>query len=65
MIQGEWKLNSDINKEICFFFFLGGDIVNNDGTGSISIYGEYFEDENFIIEPDSGGLLMMANNGKV
>lgn len=43
----------------------GGDIVNNDGTGSISIYGEYFDDETFEIKPDSAGLLVMANKGKI
>lgn len=42
---------------------LGGDIVNNDGTGSVSIYGEYFDDESFEIKPDSAGLLIMANRG--
>ncbi|KAH1024731.1 hypothetical protein HUJ05_004174 [Dendroctonus ponderosae] len=42
---------------------LGGDIVYNNGSGAASIYGERFEDENFEIEPDSTGLLAMANLG--
>ena len=41
----------------------GGDIVNSDGTGSISIYGNKFEDENFKAKHDKAGLLSMANSG--
>lgn len=28
----------------------GGDIVNNNGTSGESIYGKFFEDENFELE---------------
>ncbi|KAF7266263.1 hypothetical protein GWI33_020298 [Rhynchophorus ferrugineus] len=42
---------------------LGGDIVYNNGSGSLSIYGEYFENENFEISHDSSGLLAMVNLG--
>lgn len=31
------KITKDVRLE-------GGDIVNQDGTGSVSIYGEYFDD---------------------
>lgn len=48
-----------INK----FMVQGGDILNGDGTGSISIYGEYFEDENLTINHTIGGFLGMANQG--
>jgi cyclophilin family peptidyl-prolyl cis-trans isomerase len=41
----------------------GGDIVNGDGTGSISIYGDKFDDENFTVKHDMAGLVSMANSG--
>lgn len=41
----------------------GGDIVAGDGSGSISIYGRQFEDENMEINHTDVGFVAMANRG--
>ena len=43
----------------------GGDIERGDGTGTVSIYGEEFEDENLRWrDMDAAGLVCSANRGK-
>ncbi|XP_076465615.1 uncharacterized protein LOC143297256 [Babylonia areolata] len=41
-----------------------GDVTTGDGTGSISIYGNRFNDENFHISHRGGGIISMANHGR-
>lgn len=45
------------------FMIQGGDIVKGDGTGNISIYGDTFDDENFLID-HAKYAVAMANSGK-
>jgi cyclophilin family peptidyl-prolyl cis-trans isomerase len=66
LCTGEYGLSykcSSIHRIVKDILWQGGDVTGQGGSGSKSIFGDHFPDENFTFKHDQPGVLSMANSG--
>lgn len=62
-VSGSGYKNTIFHRILPHFMVQGGDIDMKEGDGGRSIYGQIFDDENFVVKHDQAGVLSMANAG--